>query len=62
VTADIAPQASTRGGTIGYPYRALVHFGPGRFSFCKVSGRPGEGSLLHAVEVAVPRACGGPGG
>jgi hypothetical protein len=59
VTADIPAQASTRGGAIGYPYRALVDFHSGRYSFCKISGRPGEGALRRAIDVAVPRACGG---
>jgi hypothetical protein len=59
VTAEIAPQQSTRGGSFGYPYRALVDFRSGRFSFCKISGRPGEGSLAQTLVVAVPRACGG---
>jgi hypothetical protein len=59
VTADIPAQESTRGGSIGYPYRALVDFRSGRYSFCKISGRPGEGSLTHEIEVAVPAACGG---
>lgn len=59
ITADIPAQESTRGGSIGYPYRALVDFRSGRFSFCKISGRPGEGSLRHEIEVAVPATCGG---
>jgi hypothetical protein len=59
VTTDFAPNAGTSGGTIGYPYRARVEFGSGRFTFCKISGRPGEGSLVRPLEVAVPVACGG---
>jgi hypothetical protein len=59
VTATFAPSASTEGGTIGYPYRALVDFRTGRFAYCKVSGRPGEGSLTRRLSVTVPRACGG---
>ncbi|MEA2292156.1 MAG: hypothetical protein QOF17_1176 [Solirubrobacteraceae bacterium] len=59
VTADIARQQSTKGGAFGYPYRALVDFRTGRFSFCKISGRPGEGSLAKTLVVPVPPACGG---
>jgi hypothetical protein len=59
VTADIAPQQSTSGGFFGYPYRALVDFRSGRFSFCKISGRPGEGSLAQTLVVPVPPSCGG---
>jgi hypothetical protein len=25
---------------LGHPHRALVHFGSGRYAYCKVSGRP----------------------
>jgi hypothetical protein len=59
VTAEIPAQSSTRGGTIGYPYRALVDFPSGRYTFCKISGRPGEGSLTRRIDVTVPPACGG---
>jgi hypothetical protein len=59
VTTEFAPGAETTGGAIGYPYRARVDFESGRFTFCKISGRPGEGSLLRPVEVVVPVACGG---
>ena len=44
---------------IGLPYRALVDFPSGRFTYCKVSGRPGEGSLRREILVTVPAACGG---
>jgi hypothetical protein len=59
VTADFAPGNATVGGSIGYPYRALVHFGSGRFAFCKISGRPGELSIPRTIAVPVPPACGG---
>jgi hypothetical protein len=59
VTAD-APRVETNNpSSIGYPYRALVDFATGRFSFCKISGRPGEGSLNREFPVQVPAACGG---
>src|SRR3954447_6306154 len=59
VTADIAPGAYTVGGSVGYPYRALVHFITGRFTYCKVSGRPGEQAISAKIDVPVPKACGG---
>lgn len=59
VTTDVAPSASTNGGSIGYPYAALVDFQAGRFTFCRVSGRPGEMLIGRDIAVAVPRACGG---
>jgi hypothetical protein len=44
---------------IGHPYRALVNFETGKFSYCKISGRPGEGALTREFPVRVPAACGG---
>jgi hypothetical protein len=64
VTADAPRTATENASSIGYPYRALVEFPAGRFTYCKVSGRPGEGSLVRESPVRVPAACGGatPGG
>jgi hypothetical protein len=59
VTTDVARSATTNGGSIGYPYSALVDFQAGRFSFCRVSGRPGEMLIGRDIAVAVPQACGG---
>jgi hypothetical protein len=59
ITAD-APRVETNEPShLGYPYRALLHFNSGRFSYCKISGRPGEGSLTREFPVRVPPACGG---
>ncbi len=61
ITAD-APQVETnQASSLGYPYRALLHFNSGRFSYCKISGRPGEGSLTREFPVRIPEACGGDG-
>lgn len=64
VTADAPRTATQNASSIGYPYRALVDFPKGRFTYCKISGRPGEGLLVHDSPVRVPAACGGatPGG
>jgi len=59
VTATIKRATYTAAGYIGYPYRALVDFPSGRFTFCRVSGRPGEMLIGHDVSVSVPQACGG---
>jgi hypothetical protein len=59
VTTDVAPGPTTNGGSIGYPYSALVDFQTGRFAFCRVSGRPGEMLIGRDIHVDVPRACGG---
>jgi hypothetical protein len=61
VTGEIGRYEFTDGGITGYPYRALVRFDTGRFSFCKFSGRPAEGSISHSTVVTVPRVCGGNG-
>jgi hypothetical protein len=59
VTADAPKTNLSNASSIGYPYRALVDFPSGKFTFCKFSGRPGEGSLTREVRLRVPRACGG---
>ena len=59
ITAD-APRTDRQDpSSVGYPYRALLHFGAGRYAFCKVTGRPGEGALTREFPVRVPPACGG---
>jgi len=59
ITATVQADRAGQPGAIGYPYRALVDFPSGRFTYCKVSGRPGEGSLRRELLVTVPQACGG---
>ncbi|HZG48064.1 MAG TPA: hypothetical protein VEY90_00960 [Thermoleophilaceae bacterium] len=51
--------AASESGAIGHPYRARVDFTSGRYAFCKVSGRAGEGGLSARLTVTVPRVCGG---
>jgi hypothetical protein len=59
VTAEFGPSAEQGAGAIGHPYRAQIDFETGRYAFCKVAGRPGEGSIGRAPFVPVPPACGG---
>jgi hypothetical protein len=59
VTSEFAPGEGNEGGMIGHPYRMRIDFETGRYAFCKVSGRPGEGSIGTTPLVPVPRACGG---
>jgi hypothetical protein len=61
VTADVPGTEYNEASAVGYPYRALVDFPSGEFTYCKVSGKPGEGSLVREFPVKVPRACGGDG-
>lgn len=58
ISADAPRTERQNPSSIGQPYRALVDFETGRFSFCKISGRPGEGAI-RSVRVLVPVACGG---
>jgi hypothetical protein len=59
VTARIPRSGATAGGSVGFPYRARVDFAGGAYTFCKVSGRPGELAIPSRPLVTVPRACGG---
>jgi hypothetical protein len=55
----VAPYAQSEAGRIGHPYRVRIDFDSGRYAFCKIAGRPGEGSLKARQAVTVPRVCGG---
>jgi hypothetical protein len=57
VTSDLPSGESLPGGVIGHPFRAIVDFSAGRFTWCKVSGRPGEGAIASQGLVTLPRAC-----
>ncbi len=59
VTSDLPDTGSTVGGTVGHPFAAVVHPETGSFSWCKVSGRPGELSIQSRFLVKLPRECGG---
>jgi hypothetical protein len=59
ITADAPKIETSHASSLGYPYRALLNFESGRFTYCKISGRPGEGSLTREFPVRIPEACGG---
>jgi hypothetical protein len=59
VTREVPRTETNEGALIGHPYRAMIDFDTGRYAFCKVSGRPGEGSIGRAILVPVPEVCGG---
>ena len=59
ITSRIPREDIDSDGLIGYPFRARVDFGSGGYAWCKISGRPGEGSLEGRPAVRVPRRCGG---
>ena len=58
VTSDLPVTGASEGGTIGYPYRALADPRTGKFTFCRVAGRPGEGSYTREALVELARECG----
>jgi len=57
VTSDLPAIEGSPQGVLGHPFRAVADYSSGRFTWCKVSGRPGEGSLTSAGPVRIPRAC-----
>jgi hypothetical protein len=59
VTSEVPGQGGERAGVVGHPFRARVDYGTGRYAWCKVSGRPVEGSFTRLTRVSLPRACGG---
>jgi hypothetical protein len=60
VTSDLPSGESGPGGVIGHPFRGVANFSTGRLTWCKVSARPGEGSLSkEGLIVRIPRACSG---
>lgn len=59
ITSRIPREDIDADGLIGYPFRARVDFRSGDYAWCKISGRPGEGSLEGQPAVKVPRRCGG---
>lgn len=59
VTREVEATARNEAAAIGHPYRVGVDFDTGRYAFCKVSGRPGEGSIGRQPLVPVPAVCGG---
>ena len=62
VTSDVSRPGEPRAGALGHPFRTRVHFPSGRFAWCKVNPRPGEGNLgrdLARVPLS-PRCVGAP--
>jgi hypothetical protein len=57
VTSELPSSAGSPGGVIGHPFRAVTDFATARFTWCKVSGRPGEGAITTEGMVRLPRAC-----
>jgi hypothetical protein len=58
-TAQVAPDKTTTGSTIGQPYRARIDFPHGRYTFCKIVQQPGELAIQRDAALKVPKACSG---
>jgi hypothetical protein len=58
VTSEVLTEGQ-KAGLLGHPFLARVDYTTGRYAWCKVSGRAGEGSLRSVTPVRVPRICGG---
>jgi len=59
ITADAPRIETNQASSFGYPYRARVDFPAGKYTFCKISGRPGEQAVPGKIRAPVPVACGG---
>ena len=58
VTSEVLKEGA-KAGVVGHPFLARVDYETGRYAWCKVSGRAGEGSFRSVTAVRVPRVCGG---
>lgn len=59
VTSDIEKSEFSSAAVVGYLYNAGIDRRTGAFTFCKVAGRPGEGSYTRQAVAALDEACGG---
>ena len=58
VTSDITPTATNKGGALGYPFRAVVHYRTFKFAWCKTNPLPGERAVPDPRRLPlVPKAC-----
>ena len=59
VTHDVVGTGRTDVAAIGHPYRVRIDFQSGRYGFCKVVGRAGEGMIGIQPLVPLSASCGG---
>jgi hypothetical protein len=58
ITSELPSDETLPQGVIGHPFRAVADYSTGRFTWCKVSGRPGEGGFTQRdLALRLPRAC-----
>jgi type II secretory pathway pseudopilin PulG len=61
VTSDITPTATNKGGALGYPFRAVVHYRTFMFAWCKTNPLPGERAVPNPRRLPLlPKACQAP--
>jgi hypothetical protein len=59
-TSEIVGAGAQEGarGQLGYPYRAIVDFETGRYTFCRINPVPGEKGIKDpGATIGLPRAC-----
>ena len=58
ITSVLPSDENLPQGVIGHPFRAVADYSTGRFTWCKVSGRAGEGGFTQrGLAITFPRAC-----
>jgi hypothetical protein len=61
VTVDIKPTATNKGGSIGYPFRAVIDFKRFTFAWCKTNPLAGERAVPDPRRIPLlPKACEAP--
>jgi hypothetical protein len=61
VTSDITPTKTNKGGSLGYPFRAVVDFKRFSFAWCKTNPLPGERAVPDPRRIPLlPKACQAP--
>jgi hypothetical protein len=58
ITSELPSGEDLPQGVVGHPFRAVVDYSTGRYSWCKVSGRAGAGAFdQRDLALRLPRAC-----
>jgi hypothetical protein len=58
ITSELPSIDGSPQGVLGHPFRAVADYSTRRFTWCKVSGRAGEGGFTKEnLAVKIPRAC-----
>ena len=58
VTADIPATSTNKAGSLGYPFRTVIHFRTFKFAWCKLNPLPGERAVPDPRTLPeLPKAC-----